>query len=70
MHDGWLVLQKYDFLCMIMLMGEVDRISQGLTQRVKLLAERYAQPLPVLSDRVKLSEDKVGKHLEKMGFVL
>jgi type I restriction enzyme M protein len=26
--------------------GEVDRISQGLTQRVKVLAERYDKPLP------------------------
>jgi type I restriction enzyme M protein len=50
--------------------GEVDRISQGLTQRVKVLAERYAQPLPLLGDRVKLLEDKVAKHLEKMGFSL
>ena len=48
--------------------GEVDRISQGLTQRVKVLAERYDKPLPQLGDRVALLEGKVAKHLEKMGF--
>lgn len=48
--------------------GELDRISQGLTKRVKELAERYAKPLPVLSERVAELEEKVGRHLEKMGF--
>ncbi|MEB3311426.1 MAG: type I restriction-modification system subunit M [Snowella sp.] len=50
--------------------GEVDRISQGLTQRVKVLAERYEKPLPQLSNRVAMLESKVAKHLEKMGFSL
>jgi type I restriction enzyme M protein len=27
--------------------GEMDRISQALTQRVKELAERYETPLPI-----------------------
>ncbi|MFA7166392.1 MAG: N-6 DNA methylase, partial [Desulfoplanes sp.] len=50
--------------------GELDRISQGLTKRVKELAERYAKPLPVLSERVAELEEKVGRHLAKMGFSL
>ena len=48
--------------------GEMDRISQALTQRVKELAERYETPLPQLTSRVAELEAKVGRHLEKMGF--
>ena len=48
--------------------GEMDRISQSLTQRVKELAERYETPLPQLSDRVAEIEEKVHGHLERMGF--
>ncbi|MEZ5334358.1 MAG: hypothetical protein R2741_03510 [Methanolobus sp.] len=32
--------------------GEMDRISQSLTQRVKELAERYDTPLPKMTERV------------------
>lgn len=48
--------------------GEMDRISQSLTQRVKELTERYGTPLPQLSDRVTDLEEKVSGHLERMGF--
>ncbi len=48
--------------------GEMDRISQGLTQRVKELAERYETPLPEISNRVAELEAKVNQHLHKMGF--
>ncbi|MBX7168120.1 MAG: type I restriction-modification system subunit M [Pirellulales bacterium] len=48
--------------------GEMDRISQALTQRVKELAERYATPLPQMVDRVAELEAKVNGHLERMGF--
>ena len=50
--------------------GEMDRISQGLTRRVKELAERYETPLPRLTDRVAELEARVGRHLERMGFSL
>jgi type I restriction enzyme M protein len=50
--------------------GEMDRISQQLTQRVKELAERYETPLPELNDRVAELEAKVNRHLAKMGFEL
>ncbi|MCI0692873.1 type I restriction-modification system subunit M [candidate division KSB1 bacterium] len=49
--------------------GEMDRISQALTQRVKELAERYATPLPHMTCRVAELEAKVNRHLERMGFV-
>ena len=48
--------------------GEMDRISQGLTQRVKELAERYETPMPQMVSRVSELEAKVNQHLAKMGF--
>ncbi len=50
--------------------GEMDRISQSLTQRVKELAERYETPMPQMTDRVAELEEKVNRHLERMGFKL
>ena len=48
--------------------GEMDRISQQLTRRVKELAERYETSLPELNRRVAELEAKVSAHLERMGF--
>jgi type I restriction enzyme M protein len=48
--------------------GEMDRVSQQLTQRVKELAERYETPLPQMTSRVAELEAKVNQHLERMGF--
>ncbi|MGB3906955.1 MAG: type I restriction-modification system subunit M [Methanomethylovorans sp.] len=48
--------------------GEMDRISQSLTQRVKELAERYETPMPQMTERVAELEAKVNEHLERMGF--
>jgi type I restriction enzyme M protein len=48
--------------------GEMDRISQGLTQRVRELAERYETPMPQMVNRVANLEAKVNCHLERMGF--
>jgi type I restriction enzyme M protein len=48
--------------------GELDRVSQVLTGRIKQLAERYATPLPTLVDEVDALGAKVDKHLKKMGF--
>ena len=60
--DKWLAALDRD------IHGEMDRISQALTQRVKELAERYENPLPKLSERVIELENKVNRHLERMGF--
>jgi type I restriction enzyme M protein len=49
--------------------GEMDRISQALTQRVKELAERYETPLPRMTSRAFDLETKVNQHLKRMGFV-
>ena len=48
--------------------GEMDRISQALTQRVKELAERYETPMPQQARKVADLEQAVNRHLEKMGF--
>ena len=47
--------------------GELDRVSQTLTGRVKLLVERYAVPLPQLEADVVTLADKVAAHLKAMG---
>ena len=47
--------------------GEVQRLTQNLTERVKELEERYAQPLPSLMQDVQEFSMKVEKHLLKMG---
>jgi type I restriction enzyme M protein len=49
--------------------GEMDRVSQQLTQRLKELAERYETPLPQMVSRVSELEAKVNRHLERMGFL-
>ncbi len=48
--------------------GEVERVSQALTRRVKELAERYATPLPQLAEEVAALSEKVAAHLRRMGF--
>jgi type I restriction enzyme M protein len=49
--------------------GEMDRVSQTLTQRVKELYERYESPLPQLNKELASLEKKVNTHLEKMGLI-
>ena len=61
-EDKWLAAIAAD------IHGEMDRISQALTQRVKELAERYETPLPALTDKVAELSAKVAAHLKKMGF--
>ena len=48
---------------------EVQRLTQKLTERVKELEERYAQPLPSLLQDVQEFSMKVDKHLLNMGVV-
>ncbi len=49
--------------------GELDRVSQTLTGRIRQLAERYATPLPQLTDEVATLAAHVDGHLKKMGAV-
>jgi type I restriction enzyme M protein len=48
--------------------GELERVSQTLTGRVRQLAERYATPLPQLTKEAGHLAALVDTHLQKMGF--
>jgi len=48
--------------------GEMERVSQQLTGRVKLLEERYKTSLPQVVGRVADLETTVNSHLKRMGF--
>ena len=47
--------------------GELDRALQTLTGRIGQLAERYATPLPTLTEDVEALTGRVKGHLSKMG---
>ena len=49
--------------------SEIDRVSQSLTARLRQLAERYAIPLPKLTEEVEGLAARVEEHLKKMGAV-
>lgn len=59
--DKWLAVLA------IAVQGELTRVSQTLTGRIRELAERYAVPLPKLVDEVDELAAKVAGHLAKMG---
>ncbi|MGA9762006.1 MAG: type I restriction-modification system subunit M [Gaiellaceae bacterium] len=61
--DKWLAALDVD------IHGEMDSVSQQLTQRVKELAERYETPLSKMASRVAELEAEVNRHLDRMGFV-
>lgn len=54
----------------ITVQGELDRVSQTLTTRIRELAERYATPLPQLVEEVAGLAARVDAHLQKMGVVV
>ena len=47
--------------------SELERASQALSGRVRQLAERYASPLPRLTEEVQVLSARVQEHLKKMG---
>lgn len=49
--------------------GELDRVSQTLTGRIRELAERYESPLKQIVNEVATLSAKVDEHLKKMGVV-
>jgi len=46
--------------------GELARVSQTFTGRIRQLAERYDTPLPKLSEEVKILSALLDEHLKKM----
>ncbi len=63
-HDKWMATLAAS------VQAELDRVSQTLTGRLRELAERYANPLPQLTDEVAMLAARVEAHLAKMGAVL
>jgi type I restriction enzyme M protein len=49
--------------------GELNRISQTLTSRIRELAERYVTPMSALSKNVQILAVRVEEHLCKMGAI-
>lgn len=47
--------------------GELERVSQTLTGRMRQLAERYDTPLPKLTEHLESLTVRVDEHLKKMG---
>ncbi|MEM6257438.1 MAG: type I restriction-modification system subunit M [Planctomycetota bacterium] len=47
--------------------SELDRVSQTLTARIRILADRYAMPLPAIIEEVDLLSSRVDQHLQAMG---
>ncbi|MBI2277669.1 MAG: N-6 DNA methylase [Dechloromonas sp.] len=62
--DKWLARLAAD------LQGELDRVGQILTERIRELAERYATPLPQLVNEVAVLSARVEEHLKRMGVSL
>jgi type I restriction enzyme M protein len=60
--DKWLSTLALD------VQTEVDRVSQALTGRVKQLTDRYATPLPQMTQTVEALAARVGERLKMMGF--
>jgi type I restriction enzyme M protein len=60
-NDKWLAALE------AVVKNELERVSQTLTGRVRQLADRYAAPLPELTQRVEALSAKVDEHLKKMG---
>jgi type I restriction enzyme M protein len=50
--------------------AEIERITQQLANRVKQLHERYAEPLPAITQSVEQLSNKVAEHLKAMGLAL
>ncbi len=51
-------------------LGEINRLSHTLAERVKELAGRYAEPMPEISREVDVLMKRVEGHLARMGFDL
>ena len=62
-----MIYQKWTPYLQNALIGEQDRLNQSLTQRIAELTDRYTIPLSSLEVAAQDAEDKVKKHLLKMG---
>ncbi|ART83854.1 type I restriction-modification system subunit M [Oceanisphaera profunda] len=65
-----LVEDKWQATLQGQIVAEIERITQQLANRLQELDERYAQPLPAITESVELLSDKVAAHLKAMGLAL
>jgi len=61
--DKWLALLEGN------IQAEIECVTQQLANRVKTLEERYAEPLPQITEEVNMLSTKVDEHLNRMGLV-
>jgi len=61
--DKWLATLQTNII------AEIERVTQQLANRVKTLEERYAEPLPALTQSVEALSANVDEHLKNMGLV-
>jgi len=61
--DKWFALLESN------IQAEIERVTQQLANRVKTLEERYAEPLPQITEEVSVLSAKVDTHLKRMGLV-
>jgi type I restriction enzyme M protein len=59
--DNWMTRLE------VAVQGELDRVSRTLASRIRELADRYATPLPQLTENVAMLTERVEGHLAKMG---
>ncbi len=64
------VIDKWFARLSIDVAGEVERVTHTLANRVKELEERYAHPMPELTEKVSKFSERVEAHLKKMGLEL
>lgn len=62
-----LVQDKWQATLQGSIQAEIERMGQQLANRVKDLEERYAEPLPQISQSVEALSAKVAEHLKAMG---
>lgn len=60
-EDKWLSTLKTKII------AEIERIAEQFTNRIKILEERYAEPLPELTNNMQALSANVEDHLKKMG---
>ena len=62
-----LITDKWQATLQSRIEAEIERITAQLADRVTVLEERYAEPLPNLLDEVDRLSQKVTAHLQAMG---
>lgn len=62
-----IVQDKWQASLQANLQAEIERVTQQLANRVKELEERYAEPLPTITQSVDVLSEKVAGHLKAMG---